>query len=311
MQWADLVDGKWRIPSEEREKTNAGNLRLPQLVLDIINAQPRIDGNPHVFPGSTRGRRRLKGKPSGPPAFNSFSQAKAELDAKLPDLPHWTLHDLRRTARSLMSRAGVASDIAERVLGHAIAGVEGVYDQHDYAEEKADALQRLAALVETIINPPEDNVVALGERHRTRKQGGLLVASGGLAQPKRAGDAEAAWRGTNAVPWRVSLTVRKWMALDSTQSGVRWLRGGCPLPRSGLAPTASPNALVGNYPPRQLPPASIWVPTGAHRWALLPPAPFGMANAHRCPPARLARGAGRDSCLRGCGSSTTLPLACR
>ena len=55
-------------------------------------------------------------------------------------LPHWTIHDLRRTARSLMARAGVRPDIAERVLGHAIAGVEGVYDRHTYTDEKAEAL---------------------------------------------------------------------------------------------------------------------------------------------------------------------------
>jgi hypothetical protein len=60
-----------------------------------------------------------------------------------------------------MSRAGVRPDIAERVLGHAIAGVEGVYDRHTYEVEKAEALERLAHLVETIVNPPKDNVVPL------------------------------------------------------------------------------------------------------------------------------------------------------
>jgi hypothetical protein len=55
-------------------------------------------------------------------------------------------------------------DIAERALGHAIAGVEGVYDRHFYSDEKADALNRLAALVETIINPPSDNVLPLPTR---------------------------------------------------------------------------------------------------------------------------------------------------
>ena len=57
----------------------------------------------------------------------------------LPEVPPWRLHDLRRTARSLMSRAGVRPDIAERVLGHAIVGVEGVYDRHSYGRrvEKA------------------------------------------------------------------------------------------------------------------------------------------------------------------------------
>ncbi len=67
------------------------------------------------------------------------------------------MDDLRRSARSLLARAGVRPDVAERVLGHAIAGVEGVYDRHSYADEKADALNRLAALVETIINPPADD----------------------------------------------------------------------------------------------------------------------------------------------------------
>ena len=82
------------------------------------------------------------------------SQRKRQLDQKLGDMPHWTVHDLRRTARSLLSRAGVRPDIAERVLGHAIAGVEGVSDRHPYDTEKAEALAKLAALVERIIHPP-------------------------------------------------------------------------------------------------------------------------------------------------------------
>ena len=60
------------------------------------------------------------------------------------DIPHWIIHDLRRTARSLMSRAGVRPDIAERTLGHVIGGVEGVYDRHTYDAERASALLSLA-----------------------------------------------------------------------------------------------------------------------------------------------------------------------
>ena len=45
-------------------------------------------------------------------------------------------------------------------MGHAIPGVEGVYDRHSYRDEKADALGRLAALIETIVNPPATNVVS-------------------------------------------------------------------------------------------------------------------------------------------------------
>ena len=111
MKWSDISDdGVWTIPSEKREKSNAGSLQLPQVVLDIINGQPKFAGNVHVFAA-------VKG--DGP--FNAFSQRKRELDEKI-SMPHWTIHDLRRTARSLLSRAGVRPDISERVLGHAIPG---------------------------------------------------------------------------------------------------------------------------------------------------------------------------------------------
>jgi integrase len=141
MKWEDLTEsGVWEIASRAGEKSNAGSLRLPQAALDIIHAQPRLAGNPYVFAAG-------KGKGS----FNSFSQRKDELDAKLgKKMRPWVLHDLRRTARSLMSRAGVQSDVAERVLGHAIPGVRGIYDRHSYADEKAAALQALADLVDPI-----------------------------------------------------------------------------------------------------------------------------------------------------------------
>jgi integrase len=167
MRWDDLVAGTWHIRSEAREKDNAGALKLPKVLIEIIEGQPKIAGNPYVFAGNPRGRRK-----AGPAAFNGFSEGKAQLDAKLPIAP-WVLHDLRRTARSLMSRAGVPSEHAERVLGHSIRGVEKVYDRHSYTDEKADALAKLAALVETIVNPPAgDNVVTLagsGARGRKRR----------------------------------------------------------------------------------------------------------------------------------------------
>ncbi len=51
-------------------------------------------------------------------------------------------------------------------MGHAIAGVEGVYDRHSYRDEKADALRRLAGLIETIRNPPKGNVRSIREAAR-------------------------------------------------------------------------------------------------------------------------------------------------
>jgi hypothetical protein len=66
-----------------------------------------------------------------------------------------------------MVRAGVRPDISERVLGHVISGVEGTYDRHSYADEKRDALEKLAAMIERIVNPPASNVGKLDE-HRAR-----------------------------------------------------------------------------------------------------------------------------------------------
>jgi integrase len=158
MRWHDLNDGVWTIPTATREKGNAGSLKLPQVVLDIIAAQPQIAGNDFVFAG--RG-----GRP-----FNDFSGRTAALHAKLPGVPHWTPHDLRRTARSLMSRAGVRPDIAERVLGHVRPGVEGIYDRHHYDVEKAAALNALAALVERIVNPPPANVADLAQARKASRR---------------------------------------------------------------------------------------------------------------------------------------------
>lgn len=58
-----------------------------------------------------------------------------------------------------MARAGVRPDISERVLGHVIGGVEGVYDRHGYLDEKRRALKSLDRMVDQIVNPPAENVV--------------------------------------------------------------------------------------------------------------------------------------------------------
>ena len=150
VRWADIdADGVWTIATQAREKSNAGSLQLPKLALHIINAQPKFASNPYVFAGR------------GDSYFRDWIGAKRALEAKLPPMSQWQLHDLRRTARSLMSRAGVSPHVSERTLGHVIKGVEGIYDQHSYAAEKADALQRLANLIEKIVSGEPDNVVPL------------------------------------------------------------------------------------------------------------------------------------------------------
>jgi integrase len=154
MKWADVAGDTWSIPKAPREKDTAGTLVLPEAALVIVQAQDQMGENPHVFAG--RG--------DGP--INGMSKCKARLD-RASGVSGWRIHDLRRSARSLMSRAGVRPDVAERVMGHAIAGVEGVYDRHAYRDEKADALRRLAGLIDGIVRPRE-NVLPIPERRKRR-----------------------------------------------------------------------------------------------------------------------------------------------
>ena len=134
---------------------------LSNAALALIKAQPKLDDCDFVFPSQVE------------TPFSGFGKSKAALDkavlaamkkrakkgARVIALPNWSLHDLRRTAKTLMVRAGVRPDISERVLGHAIEGVEGTYDRHSYADEKRDALEKLAQIINQI----------LGGFHRWRK----------------------------------------------------------------------------------------------------------------------------------------------
>ena len=145
LRWADISpDGVWTVRTEPGEKGNIDEVLLPDVALQIIDARPRFDTNPYVFAGR-RGRRRV---------FGSFDK---RIFDKACGITGWTLHDLRRTARSLMSRADVSSEHAERVLGHALPGIEGIYNRHEYLTEKSDALRALAALIESIVDSPDQN----------------------------------------------------------------------------------------------------------------------------------------------------------
>jgi integrase len=162
-------DGIWTIPAERYKSKRPNFVPLSKAALAVIAAQPKNDDGDYLFPSRAK------------TPYSGFSKSKAKLDkallaamkkqvkkgAKVEPIPNWTLHDLRRTAKTLMARAGVRPDISERVLGHVIAGVEGTYDRHSYEDEKRDALEKLAAMIERILNPLPSNVETLGE-HRAR-----------------------------------------------------------------------------------------------------------------------------------------------
>jgi len=159
------ADGVWTIPAERYKTKRPNFVTLSKAALAIIKSQPKIDDCVYVFPtrAKTPFTRSGKSKAKLDKAVIAALKREAKRGASVEPIPNWTLHDLRRTAKTLMVRAGVRPDISERVLGHVIAGVEGTYDRHSYADEKRDALEKLAAIVERIVNPLPSNVAALDE----------------------------------------------------------------------------------------------------------------------------------------------------
>ena len=132
------------------------------------------NGRDHTIP-ITAAVRELIGRPNGlvftngERPFSNFVRNKRALDQEIarirkaegrPPMKQWQLHDLRRTGRSLMSRAKVDADHAERCMGHVIGGVRETYDRYEYLEEKKAAFAKLEGLLAVILNP-QANVVAL------------------------------------------------------------------------------------------------------------------------------------------------------
>jgi integrase len=152
--WAELDGADWLLPAE-RNKTKLPLLRpLSPMALACL-------GSPlGAFVFSTD---------RGATPISGYSKLKSAFDRRCPLAQPWGLHDLRRTARSLMSRAGVSSDHAERCLGHVIPGVRGTYDRHEYRDEKAQAYEALARQYDWIVHR---RIIAVRRRQREAEANG-------------------------------------------------------------------------------------------------------------------------------------------
>jgi integrase len=140
-------DGRtWIIPGTRYKSGKDTLIPLSKAAQKIIATQAKLGD--HVF--SVTGDRALTG----------FAERKVEFDAAC-GVSGWVIHDLRRTARTLLSRTGIPADIAERCLGHALSGVRATYDRHEFENEKRHAFEALAAQIERIVRPPKGDVVQL------------------------------------------------------------------------------------------------------------------------------------------------------
>jgi integrase len=155
----DEIDdgGVWTLPAA-RSKTKTEIVRpLSKAALAVLEGVPHIDGCEFMFTSNAIS------------PINNFSDPKRKLDL-VSGTSGWRLHDLRRSSRSLLSRAGVNSDVAEKCLGHARGDIVERYDRHSYTREMRDAFEALSALVERIVNPPEGEVADMAAERSKRQR---------------------------------------------------------------------------------------------------------------------------------------------
>ena len=177
MTWAhiDRASATWTIPGDRTKNGVAHIVPLSSKVIEELDhvALARLPSEEGIGPDQDRWPKvgpviSIKGKIP----ISCFSQARTELDdamLKTRDgmckIPQWRVHDLRRTLATGMQRLGVRFEVTEAVLNHvsgARSGVAGIYQRHDWAEEKRAALEAWARHVAAILAPAaETNVVPI------------------------------------------------------------------------------------------------------------------------------------------------------
>ena len=151
----DLDAEIWTIPPERFKSDKVHIIPLSKDAVTLLADLPHWQKGDYVF--STR---------DGHIPIDGFSKAKQQLDElvaeKLGREPEpWVLHDLRRTVRTRLSQLRVPTEVAELVIGHAQKGLHAIYNQHDFLDERREALELWAAKLRSIVTPPPENVLPM------------------------------------------------------------------------------------------------------------------------------------------------------
>lgn len=150
----------WTMPAEHAKNGKAHLVPLSPDALAVFETIPQIGKATKLFPASRGGT----GHATGFSKLAARLRKAVEKEIGSP-VPNWRLHDIRRTMATGMQRLGIQREVTEAVLNHisgSRAGIVGVYQRHDFAEEKRHALNAWAAEVARIIAVKETgNVVPL------------------------------------------------------------------------------------------------------------------------------------------------------
>jgi len=203
MTWSEIDDHErvWLIPAQRMKGKRPHEVPLTKAMVELLDACREAQREEVRRAARHDERDEAKAQPLGEFVFSTtlglkaisgFGKVKDRLDevmatlqakgeptaATKPGRDSWRLHDLRRTARTGMAAAGIKSHVAERVLAHAQPGIEGVYDRHEYRDEKRAGLQawqdRLSNIVgDTPISGDKASapkVARLEDRRRQRRR---------------------------------------------------------------------------------------------------------------------------------------------
>lgn len=155
------IDGDvWTIPASKAKNKLAHRVPLPPLALELVQqALPLSGASRWLFPSSPTGENGID--PNNLPRHVRVALKPDEVTNKKPiDLPRFTPHDLRRTAASHMTQAGVSVVVVDKVLNHVVQGVRAVYDRHSYDREKRHALETWARKLDALITGKTADVIA-------------------------------------------------------------------------------------------------------------------------------------------------------
>lgn len=155
----DRDAGRWTIPGTRTKNGAPYTVPLARLALaELATVWPNAEPEPgHLLLG--------RNERSG---FRGFSKLKARLDAA-SKVEGWRFHDLRRTARTGMTRLGVPRDHAEAAINH-LSGrskLERTYDRHSYGPEIIAALSTWQGHVAGLVGTAAE-LVPLAERRAAK-----------------------------------------------------------------------------------------------------------------------------------------------
>ena len=153
----DFESMVWTVPAEISKTGRPIRRPITSVGKQLFERAAMASVDPvYLFPG--------QGEGNGPLEIHSCNRLVSRLRSSL-GIPHWRIHDARRTLSTRLSEMGVSPHITEVMLGHTLLGVMAVYNKHDWLEDQAAAYERWWTVIQRELGVATDPVVAVNPGH--------------------------------------------------------------------------------------------------------------------------------------------------